>query len=73
VDIGAGGGPPRFVSGEGGRPSYSPDGRRLVCEEIDFNSTSLGFDGQLCLVNADGTGRVCGTVGSEPAWQPLPG
>ena len=65
----AGGGTRQFVA-EGGRPSYSPDGKRLVYEEIDFNSNSLGFDALIYVVNADGSGRSYMTRGSEPAWQP---
>lgn len=39
-------------------------------EDIDFNSNSLGFDGLIYLVNADGSGRTYLTRGSQPAWQP---
>lgn len=67
--ISALGGTRQFVA-EGGRPSYSPDGKRLVYEDIDFNSNSLGFDGLIYLVNADGSGRTYLTRGSQPAWQP---
>jgi hypothetical protein len=49
-----------------GRPSWSPDGTRIVL-------TAGGTGGQIFTINTNGTGRVnTGVTGAVPDWQPLP-
>ena len=70
--ISASGGEPRAVlPGDAREPSWSPDGKQIVC-------TVIGEDGErdIWRVNADGTGTVNLTEGEgdnyNPAWSPSP-
>ncbi len=63
-------GPDFSEAGNGGKPTWSPDGTRIM-----FSGSLLGFNGsnQFFVINADGTGLVQITTGTafreSPAWQ----
>jgi Tol biopolymer transport system component len=52
--------------GSSGRPSWSPDGKRLVFVGSQISSYAL------YVVRSDGSGlrRLAGEIGSDPAWSP---
>lgn len=55
-----------------GRPSWSPDGTRLVMSTAPCCTVSNGFDRGLTVMNADGTAPVQITTGGDgfPSWSP---
>ncbi|MBU0491624.1 MAG: DPP IV N-terminal domain-containing protein [Chloroflexi bacterium] len=59
----------QYVTDKGNRPSWSPDGQRLVYERWLSSS-----DIDICLINRDGTGFQALLEGSttdrDPAWSP---